>query len=467
MNKFNNRAVAVEMVNAGKCNMDCAYCYIPKSKEMNRLHDRVVAYLESGDFIDDLYALYGDELECIAPWGTEPTLTIDILTKWIPRIFETFPKLEAFTMSSNFMRNPKYLVEFIKAIPKDRTFTVRLQYSLDGPEWITDVTRHPKATKRIIQNLKTFLSEIAKLDLGNLEVFLNCKPTWDEDVITQVGQDVSLIEEFLHFFNDLFGEIDQIIAGTTICHGKVHAPYLALPGQYTQQHGIYWADINRRLFYYQNEHRTNGMFPNLTKEFTAYQPRFQRILDYGREYYTKPEMFSCSAGDTQFGLDHSGYLHACHRTFYLNDDDYVESIRRESTNGNWDLEHYKNARLGDIRTNMMAKADNEDDCRKFVYNTAAHHYFIQGKLGTIAGLTIALAKAGQINEIYEDEVVARLFAEFVATAFNCSVEYNLTLGNANLVPIGLIRLCCNGMFEDIVRYATEGWDRTIDEWFKL
>ncbi len=468
--KYNNRIVAVEIINAGKCNMDCAYCYIPKSEEMNKLHADVVEYLDSGKFIEDLDDMYDEDLECISPWGTEPSLTLDIFTKWMPVLLEKFPKLNSFTFSSNFMRHPKYLVEFLDSLPKDREFVCRIQYSLDGPKWITDVTRHKNATKIICKNVKTFFEEAVKADFGELNIHVNCKPTWDDQVIAQVGNDISLVEDYLSFFNTFFGEIDEILKGSDpekICHAKVNCPFLALPGHYSQEHGILWAKINDELYRFQHLHRTEGLFPHLSREFTAYQPRFQRILDYGREFYTKPEMFSCSAGDTQFGIDHKRNLHACHRTFYLCDDNYVNSIKHECDNGNWDLAHYQNDRLDDIRNNMMASIDDEDACFRFVYNTSGHHYFIQGKLNIIASLTMLLAHAGQASPIYKDETAARLLAEFIATAFNCSVEYNLTLGNYNLVPVGLIKLCANGMFESILRNSTGGWDRHINEWYKL
>lgn len=468
MNKFGRRTVAVEIVNAGKCNMDCEYCYIPKSKQMNILHEEVVEYLDSGKWLDDLEEVYGDALEIFSPWGTEPTLTIDIFTKWMPEVLKRFPKLNGLQFSSNFLRNPDCILALVDVLPKDREFSLAMQYSIDGPEWITDVCRHKNATKRITSNIKYFMSEMVKRDTGMLEVRMNCKPTWNENIIAMIGEDISLVDSYLDFFNEFFGELDEIIGCSTLKHNKVHAPFLGLPGQYLQYHGIMWAKITEKMLYEQMEHRRNGKWPNLAREFCGYVPRIQRVLDFGKDFFTKPEMFTCSAGDSQYALDHKGYLHSCHRTFYLNDDNYVDSIKDTTTaaSGNWDYEHYKSDRLGDIRKNMMAKIGDDNAFHKFAYYNASHHHFIQNRINIYSGLLKVMAKAGQVNEVYYDDYVARFASGCFATGFNCNVEYQLTLGSMSLIPVGLLRLNCNGAFEMMMEAATGGWDRLQTDWFK-
>lgn len=460
MNKYSRRATAAEIVNAGKCNLDCAYCYIPKTKEMNYMHDDIVRYLDSGKFIDDLEEMYGGDLTAIGAWGTEPTLTLDIVAKWMPTLLDTFPKFNNSNISSNFLRNPKYLLTYVDALPKDREFYWSVQYSLDGPEFITDVTRHPKATQRIIKNLKEFLTEASKRDLGDSKVALHCKATWNESIVEMVGQDLSKVKKFYEFFDNLYGELDDICVNPQVVHNKVNAPFLALPGKYTVQHGKYWSDIHDKCYEYQDA----GMFPNLNRNFTAYLPRLQRLFDFGREYYTKPEMFSCSAGDSQYGLDHKSQVHACHRTFYLNDDNYIQSITKDCGDGNWDVEHYNNDRINDIRTNMIVSKDDDYGLKRFVYANTTHHYFIQNRMCILQGLVLVLAKAGQISKAYNDENLARLFAEFLTAAFSCPIEYNLSCGNMNLLVAGIIKLLGNGTFETLVKRVANPY--ITDKYYK-
>jgi sulfatase maturation enzyme AslB (radical SAM superfamily) len=469
MSKFVDRTTAVEIVNAGKCNMNCAYCYIPKSEQMNKLHEEVVEYLESGKWLDDIEELYGDTLEVISPWGTEPTLTIDIFTKWMPQVLERFPNMKGLGFSSNFLRHPDCILRLVDTLPTDREFELAIQYSLDGPVWITDVSRRKGSTERIKRNVKLFMQEMCNRDLGMMRVKMNCKPTWNEDIVHMVGKDTSLLDDYLSFFNEFFGELDEVTSGGEIEHNKVQAPFLGLPGQYLREHGVMWAGITKRLLEEQELHRTENKWPHLGRSFCGYLPRLQRILDYGKEYYSKPPMFTCSAGDSQYAVDHKGQLHGCHRTFYLNDDNYVDSIKDTNTtnNGNWDYEHYKHDRLNDIRANMMADIHDDDALHKFLYFNASHHYWIQNRVSIYSGLVKAMAMAGQINEMYYEDNMARFVSEFMATAFNCNIEYHLTLGSMSLIPAGIIRLLCNGAFEEMIKAATCGWDRTQDEWFKV
>ena len=466
MIKDNDRVVALELINAGKCNMDCSYCYIPKTKEMNELHDDVVEYLESGKFIDDAVDLIGPDLEGISPWGTEPTLTLDIFSKWMPTICEKFPKFNSMNFSSNFMRNPKYLLGFLDSLPRGRKFNWSLQYSIDGPAYITDATRHKNATKRITENLCTFISEACSRELDDINITINCKATWDEDIITMMGQDLTKVREFYEFFDELFGDIDKLITTSNVRHAKVNAPFLGLPGKYTQQHGKYWADIHREIFKLQNDKRYNGEFKNLGSQFSAYLPRLMRVLAFGNEYYTKPEMFTCSAGDSQYALDHKRQVHGCHRTFYLNDDNYVKSITSDCKSGNWDLEHYKNDRLQDIRTNLIIDLSDTPKHSRYMYSNLGHHGFARNRVATLVAAIKLLAKAGQINKVYTNDSLAKFYAEFTAVAFNCHVEYDLTLGNKNLVPLGILKLNGNGAFETMLRESRFNPHGTNTEFYK-
>ncbi len=461
MFQHNDRAVAVEVVNAGKCNLDCAYCYIPKTAEMDTMHDEIVEYLDSGKFIDDLVSVYGDTLTCLSPWGTEPTLTLDIFSKWMPELIKTFPNLHNINFSTNMLRNPKHLFGFLEVLPKDVEFTWSLQYSLDGPAFINDITRMKNATKRIMDNVLEFAAQASREDLGELKITMNCKSTWDESIIEMVGQDLDKVREYLDFFNLFYGELDTVLTGSHLMHGKVNAPFLALPGRFTQQHGKYWGEINRELLRLQVAHEVHGLYPHLSNEFCAYRPRLHRIIDHGVEYYLSTSHTTCSAGDSQYALDHKSQLHACHRSFYINDDNYVTSVKADPTRVNWHAAQYGDDRLHDIRKFMMVGVNDDFGGKRIAYTNTAYHEFARGRVALAKGLIKLLAKAGQINKLYYSDKVATFFAEFMISAFSCPVEYQLTLGNTNLFPASVIKVCGNGFFETLMKYST----RRKHEWY--
>ena len=82
MNKDLNRyfshpvVVAAELFSAGWCNLACKYCYIPKTDFLKGIHKSIINSIEDGTYIKDLKEMYGDKLESLAHWGTEPTLTV-------------------------------------------------------------------------------------------------------------------------------------------------------------------------------------------------------------------------------------------------------------------------------------------------------------------------------------------------------------------------------------------------------
>ena len=50
--KLNKRAVATEVISSGWCPLDCDYCYIPKTDEMENMHGDIVEELKTGEWID-------------------------------------------------------------------------------------------------------------------------------------------------------------------------------------------------------------------------------------------------------------------------------------------------------------------------------------------------------------------------------------------------------------------------------
>lgn len=466
MYKFQERAQAAEIVNAGVCNLDCAYCYIPKTDKMKEMHADIVEYLDSGRFIEDLLATFGTGLTAISPWGTEPTLTIEYFTKWMPELVKTFPDLRSINFSTNMLRNPKYLLEFLESLPKDRGLEWQLQYSIDGPEDINDVTRMKGATARIRKNVIDFLAEASRYDLGDMVLHANCKATWDETIIRMVGQDLSKVVEFLDFFNRFYGEIDEVLTNDNVTHGKVNAPFLALPGNYTVQDGKYFSDITKELLRLQALKEAGEVYRHLSPVFVAYIPRLHRIVDYGIEFFTKPFMFTCSAGDSLFGIDHNSRVSPCHRIFYMNDERYVSSIVEDCSRVNWHASHYENDRLNEITTFMSVAVDDDHALARLAYSNSAYHNFLRHRLTVIKGLVRIMAEAGQLSPIYKDDDFATFYAEFIATAFSCPIEYQLTSANITLTPPSILRVTGNGMFETMVRSMKPSSERDRRAWFK-
>jgi hypothetical protein len=68
-------AVAVEMFSAGWCNLQCKYCYIPKTDFLRTVHKNIIEKIKNGSLLEEISKIFGEDLESLSHWGTEPTLT--------------------------------------------------------------------------------------------------------------------------------------------------------------------------------------------------------------------------------------------------------------------------------------------------------------------------------------------------------------------------------------------------------
>ena len=464
MRKYNKRASVFELINAGKCNLNCAYCYIPKTGAMNAMHNDIVEYLSSGAFIEDMDLAIGADLEAITLWGTEPTLTLDTFTEKVPELIERFPKLHHVGFSSNFISNTDSIVRLAEALPTGREFELKVQYSLDGPPYITDETRGMKGvTSLIIQNLLKFFEDVNALDLGDKEIHTNCKITWDSPIIHILGTDRSKVAELFDFFNSLHGDIlailrdraddnpfcptyDKGMENLSVNLGACMS--LGLPGHYTVEDGRKLAVIFNEIGRLYTTERDR--FPYIYGGFNRYVMDLCTLLDNREEIFERPETYTCAAGDSEYGVDHKGYLHGCHRTFYLNDERYVTSVKGDNERQNWDKENFSSGKIDAVNKNITAYVRDEYNKARLAYINSGFHYFVKHRHARIYSMVRLMAAAGQINKIYSNESMAKMFSFFITKAFCCPISDYVDHHNFRATSLGLLRAFGNGAFEDMI-----------------
>jgi len=453
MFKDNERVCAGEIINAGKCNLSCEYCYIPKTKGMDDMHEDIVRYLDSGAFMDVLEDAIGDKLQNISLWGTEPTLTLPLFTKHLDELFRRFPRIIQISFSSNFIKKPDVLLDLVKALPKDKEKLVfKVQYSIDGPAHVTDKTRGLKnATRIIMANVIEFVREVSKLDLGLLKVILHGKSTWDEDIIKFYYENENELELYYKFFDNFFTQIDEVrTTNENFEHHRISSPWLAIPGKYTVEHGRMLATLTQRIHALEDEKK----FPMLYELF-SYDHRIWRMFYHLDEYISKPEMFSCSAGDSNWAFDHDRKIHPCHRSFYMQDERYLESLRelKNERLANWDIAHYEEGRLEMYNANqIVGLEDSEYKQLRLQYHWCGHHHFVRFRIENLRALIRLMARAGQTSEAYlHNPMLVDMAAAFIVSCWSCPVEHLVGHASQQVIPLSQIRITCNGVFEELLR----------------
>jgi hypothetical protein len=175
---------------------------------------------------------------------------------------------------------------------------------------------------------------------------------------------------------------------------------------------------------------------------TSYTWRLLRIKNFFNEL-RKRTMFTCSGGNSNAGFD--GATHICHRSFYLNNEKYTESILSQGID-NWDVSLFKRGNINLIKDRYIVKTD---DLPRFLYVMRGHDDYWRHTIASTIVFLNELALCGEIDREYLNPELAETVALFLAVGFDCPMEFLLNTGSIHLPLLSTIRLLCNGAFQEI------------------
>lgn len=444
-------SVAAEIFAAAWCNLDCKYCYIPKTDAILPEHKKIIEEIKQiTPIIDRLKKVFGSDLEYLSHWGSEPTLTIKHFIPFYKVAIEEFPKLKTITMSSNFMSKTKVLdlVDFIASFNVyDKVFKFDLQISLDGPPWIMDKNRRLGSTDKIVENIVLFVTEINNLDLSEkIKIQTHFKPTITKDDF-EILLDVGSLFNFYAFFNEVSTMIFNANSKNKVDHGYNSNPSIVCPDEYTTNHGIMFKQLNEKIYKLKNENKFRFITPELD-----YYHSFKKIMFSQKEFFTKHSMFLCSAGDSQFGV--SDYLSPCHDNFYNNfdfikdayisDDDRLGSSR--------DLINMNTGRL-ELSKKYTEKISTLTPTKfnKYQYKLRAFQDFAKLKITYAVGIITEMVHTGQVSSCYKNKDMATLLAMFSLARHLCLTIQIKNTGNIHLIDSNYFKLFGNGLVESFLK----------------
>ena len=440
-------AVAVELFAASWCNLDCTYCNIPKHNTMIKdKHKKIIEEIIAVDpIIDRLDLLYGDRLEIISHWGSEPTLTLGFFKDFYEVALSKFPKLNTISMSSNFMTDPKVISNFIlRDLPRDKKLKISVQMSIDGEAKVTEVNRGVGTTKQIQINIVKFISALNKEEHCPHEVRVHFKPTMSkaqyEDLLFKKN-----LQKHYRFFDKLFDRMVKANKFGNVDISFNSDPTVVCPDRYTKRDGQVLAEFYERV----ETLRKKDLFKHVKPSFSTYAGGFKRLMDFNDELFTKSRMFTCSAGDSQFGV--SEYIHPCHDTFYLPYDGVQKAIRDDydRINSAREVDNLDSGRTALAKKNLtlplagltQLKAD------KYQYLMRSFHDFTKFRLSFCVGVILAMAKCGQVSECYKDPKMATLLGLFATVRHSCPTGNAQYTGSVHLTDMAYFKLFGNGLVE--------------------
>ena len=455
---INKRLLAAEIFSSALCPLDCSYCYIPKTEAMKNLQNKIIEKIKDGSFIKGLEEFYGKNLEHLSFWGAEPTLTLDAISNLLPELCKKFPKLKSISFSTSLMTNPDIIVRFIENLEKaNRPFNFKCQISLDGPDFIADTNRTKGVAKKVPENLYYITKKLNSIKLKNVKVDFHLKPTITLENIKVLNN--GRIKDYFNYFEEIYQNYKKINKNKNASFGCTSAPTLTVPGKYTSTDGKELALFFKKLRYLGRENKKNKYWEHVRGgTLNNYSIRLLRIISQQNDLAVRPFQFTCSGGDSNFSLGTNNDIRICHRAFFLNNKEYLDSILAQGDIDNWDVSLFQKGNITLLNEKYSINTKTKKDWARVLYVLRGYHDFTRFKNSYVVAVLKELARSKQADKIYlKNDDIAILFALFINSAMACHTENLLNTGSLHLTPVSVIRFFANGAFSEILKDYNENF----------
>jgi organic radical activating enzyme len=447
---------------SASCHLNCKYCYIPKTDLMNGLNEEVRKTLDGKKNIENLKYFYGKRLEHLTLAGAEPTLNLDAFGKNIHTLLKFFPNLEKIFLTTSFLTDPFLILNFIRKLTElNRKIDFICTISLDGPFFITDKNRKKGASQSIINNYFRILKDVNKIDLKKTNLIFKFRPTLTLENINFFNENTVKLKEYFYFFEDIFQRFkkENINKKNNLFLDSTH--FLALPGKYTSADGktlkIFFENL-RNLAKKNNKKR---YWKHAGLSLNKYTLRLNQLFKNQTKLFSMSPSFTCSAGNTAWGIGIKNDLQICLATFFLQDEKYIESVLSQKNIDNWHISAFKKKTIEMAKNKYTVKIKDENNCTRLAYIMRNYHDFTRFKNSYIIAMIKELALAGQADkEFLEDDDLCFIFALFINSALSCPSENLLNTGVIHFAPVSMIRLFGNGAFLEVLKDYNENLSKS-------
>lgn len=390
-----NRDTAI-FYSCGVCNLNCNYCCIDKNPILKDI-DKVLGESFKGDYYFNQVKKYFPspaQLRQIETWGGEPFLKMERMHNLIRQLCNYYLYFDTFYSSTNFSFPswPDKIINLLNVFKEfsPRRFTVRLQLSVDGPEYINDKNRGKGTTKKCLNNFNIFVERLKNEMPDNVKLIVTTKGTLDNSSILALDSKEKIIE-YYRFIEENFihkiASLNKKNIAVIFC-----VPNTADPSPVTKKIGEHFAKICKWCREIEKENQTFGYF-----RYYRYITPFSNFLENQPFTYDYCH-YTCGSGYNVIGFLPDGMISSCHESFVYFVEKY-KKLANERTKTETDKTITFNKFINDCDTcKMCMTQDSYKEHERFMsYYNQDNTTF---RLSNIVTEIMCLALAGQIDKKY-------------------------------------------------------------------
>lgn len=434
----------LSVLGATKCNLNCSYCFLHKNPAYLEEDEKLVASFKNGEYIKNIkktitkLKINFSEFTKFEIWGAETSLHILEAEDFYKELLLTFPNLAEFGYSSNFMTDINNHIKFINILEEyspQKEVHIPLQVSVDGPDWISENTRHYKY-EALKNNVLKFIEIINSKKLNKVKIDLHFKATIPWDLFKEIFTSKEKIEEYYDFWYNEEKDINNhIINGHLNFNAhNCFVPSLVWPYKYIKDDGIEITRIAKLIDSY-NLPEKYCYDSNMVLDIFGFQEvngNYTACDGCGKYVYSlliKPDgsMAGCS----------NGILDTNDKNLeWLKENDYQEYIESLNT------------RPYSYTYDSNGNVDYDKMLQHFDYMKDFWEYQTNYVLTNLCSQMYELSYAGLISSIYRDnfETLYR-HALYIIRKHGCYFTNLRSTGIAYVPSRSYLILVCNGLIE--------------------
>lgn len=430
---MNNNIRNLDVYFSADCNLSCKYCYIHKNKSiLQNYNSQLRESLENKKFINSIKektSTNKQEIISIGLWGAEPTLNSSYGKSFLFDAFDWFENLNKLFFSTNCIVGffgIKPIIDIVEEYNKltNREISLEIQFSIDGPEWITDENRGFGTTKAVLKAIDDTILYCVD-NIKNTKIITKVKPTLDSDIISKIKNDENKIIEWYCLFDNLQEKYKQYNSDKLKIN-LLGYPTVVNPDYYTVQNGKDFADFIDTVTNIDDSYFKNYRHPLYLQTISCYKEgRAGEYLD------NIIGLGACSAGSFSLSIDMDGNIHSCHRffTYVPCPQDGLEVI------------------------DSYFKITNDKDLAKMDLLNYNYHSNLYSRFEFFSLIAKTLARYGQIDKTYlEDE--EDLFNLFLSVqSIMCHFGQAEETKDVFIAQTGYIKLLGNGAHHKLMEYV--------------
>lgn len=352
------------------------------------------------------------------------------------QIINYYPYFDSLFSSTNFSYpewNDKVfdLIKLLGEYP-ERDFYLKIQLSCDGPEYINDRGRGNGTTKKCLENLQKFLERFPSEKKKNVHVTLSVKATLSVETIELLDSKKKIIDYYT-FFEDAFYkkiiEVENLQFSTAL-------PNVAVPTPATKEIGKLFGIFCKNCLEIEKEAYKYFRFQQKIRPYVSLD-----CFEKNDEQFTNftSRACLCGSGSSVIGFLPNDMVTICSEGFTHMADEYLKLLQNRDESQKTVLVN------NDSNKRFMCLTDEEyQKYEKQVQLFDNPNYAIMANLSLFIK---ALAFSGQIKSEYQNDKKALRAARYIFKIGFCIKDnYNVS-GSITTIPIGTIKLLCNGALD--------------------